>query len=148
MATAQNGKTGTSTPPIPPQGPTYAAAASGGVVPGPAGASAVAASAAPKKANGVLIRRVKDVALAEALDAVAKVMPPSKIIYADYMGASNYGIWLDSEESVDLLAGLETLEVKGQLTRIYRYANPVRKVVLRNVPPFIDDFILINELSK
>lgn len=46
------------------------------------------------------------------------------------------------------MAGLETLEVKGQLTRIYHYANPVRRVVLRNVPPFLGDNILISKLSE
>lgn len=36
----------------------------------------------------------------------------------------------------------------SETTKIYRYANPIRKVVLRNVPPFINDDSIIKALEK
>ncbi|OXA46785.1 hypothetical protein Fcan01_18068 [Folsomia candida] len=100
------------------------------------------------KTKGVLIRRVAGVTLPELLEAIGKVILPSKIKYADFCGAANFEVWFDSVESVDTIVAFDTITIKGQLAKINRYLNPVRRVVLRNVPPFIPDDILLQLLEK
>ncbi len=100
------------------------------------------------KAKGVLIKRVAGVTLPEFLTSLGKVINPKSVIYADYVGAANFGVWLDSVESVDALVARDTLEVKGQMTKIYRYVNPIKRVVLRHVPPFLPDPVINDYLKK
>lgn len=100
------------------------------------------------KTKGVLIRRLAGVTLPELLDAIGKVILPSKIKYADFCGAANFEVWFDSVESVDTIVAFDTITIKGQLAKINRYLNPVRRVVLRNVPPFIPDDVLLQLLEK
>lgn len=100
------------------------------------------------KTKGVLIRRINGVTISELLEALGKVISPLKILYADYVTAVNFGVWLDTDESVGDLVGLDTLEVKGQMTKMYRYTNPVHRVTLRNVPPFIPDPVINTHLQQ
>jgi zinc knuckle protein len=102
---------------------------------------------APEKSHGVLIRRAPGVTLGDLLESLSKVIEPSKILYADFVGAANFGVWVDSDESVAQLVARDMHEVKGQLTKINLYAKPVRRVILRNVPPFLPDNTIINALS-
>jgi hypothetical protein len=100
------------------------------------------------KSKGVLVRRVEGILLPEFLKFLGKKISPLKIIYADYRGSTDYAVWLASEEDVDEFVALDTLEVNGQMTKINRYVNPVRRVVLRNVPPFLPDTVIINSLNN
>lgn len=122
--------------------PSYSKAATMAVMPPDPTSSAL------DKSKGVLIRRIKGVTLSELLEALGKVISPKKILYADFVTAANFGVWLDTDKSVDDLIGLDTLEIKGQMTKMYRYTNPVHRVVLRNVPPFIPDTVILSYLQK
>ena len=105
-------------------------------------------STGPKKTFGVLLKRTPGVNLEEALHAVAKVIDPKKIVYADFLSAANFGVWFDSEETANEFMRQDTVEIRGETSKLHRYANPIRKVILRGVPPFISDEILLKALEK
>ena len=102
----------------------------------------------PKKTFGVLVKRTPGVNLEEALHAVAKVIDPTKIIYADFLSAANFGIWFDSEETANEFMRQDTVKIRGEAAKLHRYANPIRRVVLRSVPPFVPDALLLKTLEK
>jgi len=98
--------------------------------------------------NGILIRKVGGASIQDVLRAISTVVSPSQILYCDHAGPNNYGVWVKSEESVCALAEKDSVVVKGQLAKINLYTNPVRRVVMSNVPPFLPDQIITNYLKK
>jgi hypothetical protein len=97
--------------------------------------------------NGVVVRKVKDCTLLEMLKVVATFVDPKSVTHADGLGAANWAIWFKDEESLFDLVKQGSINIKGQAVKVYPYANPIRRVILRNVPPFIADTTLVKALE-
>ncbi|OXA44155.1 hypothetical protein Fcan01_21117 [Folsomia candida] len=99
-------------------------------------------------AHGVVLRRIKEVTLVEVLKAFSKYVNPQLITHADNLGAANWAVWLKDSESFDKVMRADSLSFGAASVKLYAYANPIRRVIIRGVPPFVNDAELIACFSK
>ncbi|OXA38245.1 LINE-1 reverse transcriptase [Folsomia candida] len=99
-------------------------------------------------AHGVVLRRIKEVPLVEVLKAFSKYVSPQFITHADNLGAANWAVWLKDSESFDKVMRADSLSFGAASVKLYAYANPIRRVIVRGVPPFVNDADLSACFSK
>ncbi|OXA48501.1 LINE-1 reverse transcriptase [Folsomia candida] len=99
-------------------------------------------------AHGVVLRRIKEVPLVEVLKAFSKYVSPQFITHADNLGAANWAVWLKDSESFDEVMRADSLSFGAASVKLYAYANPIRRVIVRGVPPFVNDADLSACFSK
>ncbi|OXA45114.1 hypothetical protein Fcan01_20066 [Folsomia candida] len=85
-------------------------------------------------AHGVVLRRIKEVPLVEVLKAFSKYVSPQFITHADNLGAANWAVWLKDSESFDKVMRADSLSFGAASVKLYAYANPIRRVIVRGFP--------------
>ncbi|OXA42099.1 LINE-1 retrotransposable element ORF2 protein [Folsomia candida] len=105
-------------------------------------------SAGINSAYGVVLRRIREVPLLDVLKGLSRFVDPKSITYADSLGPANWVIWLKDEASYNILLKADTLIFGDASLKVYAYANPIRRVIVRGVPPFLSDENLVQKLAK
>ncbi|OXA42067.1 hypothetical protein Fcan01_23265 [Folsomia candida] len=99
-------------------------------------------------AHGIVLRRIRDVSLLDVLKGLARFVDPKSITHADSLGPANWAIWFIDQAAFDVIIKADTIKFGAASVKVYAYANPIRRVIVRGVPPFLPDEILINSFAK
>ncbi|CAG7816973.1 unnamed protein product [Allacma fusca] len=99
------------------------------------------------KDHGFVIKNVAEATMIDYLDSIKEIVGAENIINIGKV-ASNYGVWVKNDEVSKKLKILEVVTVKEQSVSIWPYAQPIKKVKLIGVPPFLNNNLIIQELNQ
>ncbi|CAG7732698.1 unnamed protein product [Allacma fusca] len=99
------------------------------------------------KDHGFVIKNLVEATLIDYLNAIESVVGAENIVDIGRV-TSNYGIWVKNDEAAQKLKLLEFLTIRNQSVSIWPYVEPLKKVKLMGVPPFLDNKLLKLELNK
>ncbi|TWW78252.1 hypothetical protein D4764_11G0003730 [Takifugu flavidus] len=86
------------------------------------------------------------VSVEECVLVVGEIVGPRSVKSASRMNRTVV-VFMDSTEKADQLV-VAGVVIKGALTPVFPLSNPVKKVVVSNVPPFLKNELLLWELSR
>jgi len=98
---------------------------------------------------GLLFPNIKDLDMSKYLLAVGSVLGDcSKITDAGYY-KNNVAVWVKEKEDFEALIENGDIDVDGNILRVYPFAEGIpRRVILKCVPPFLPNKIIMEQLSK
>ncbi|CAG7722080.1 unnamed protein product [Allacma fusca] len=99
------------------------------------------------KDHDFVIKNLVEATLTDYLESIKGIIGADSIVDIGRV-TSNYGIWVKDIEAVKKLKALEFITIKNQNVSIGPYVDPLKKVKLIGVPPFVDNTVLKIELNK
>lgn len=103
----------------------------------------------PNKNQGLILNAIEDVKIKEYIYAIGHLVTPKNIIAASRISNERICIYLSHKSIVDeLLRNHQTIKINEHLINIRRLITPSKKVILSNIPPFIPNETIEQELHK
>ena len=97
--------------------------------------------------NGYVVTAIDKATSVDYLSAIVKVIGQSKVKSFGRMGR-NFAFWVNDEDSVETMEVTTEITVKNQTAMIWPYINPIRRIKLMGVPPFIPNGLIEEELKQ
>ena len=97
--------------------------------------------------NGYIVTAIYKATTVDYLRAIVDVIGQSKVKSFGKMGP-NFAFWVDDEESVATMEITSEISIKNQTAMIWPYVNPIRRIKLMGVPPFLPNGLIEEKFKQ
>ncbi|CAD6216496.1 GSCOCG00011340001-RA-CDS, partial [Cotesia congregata] len=103
----------------------------------------------PKKDQAIILEAIEGIDVKDYIFALAKLVPPSSIMFGSRIANLRVCIYLDSSKTADnLIEVSKTVQVKDQVLPIKPLVTRNKRVVLSNVCPVIPHYVITDKLEE
>lgn len=103
----------------------------------------------PKKDQAIILDAIEGIDVKDYIFALAKLVPPSSILFGSRIANLRVCIYLDSSKTADnLIEVSKTVQVKDQVLPIKPLVTRNKRVVLSNVCPVIPHYVITDKLEE